>query len=79
MDDAHTATDPLVLDAFHRFLRHRPPHLNVVVAARHDPPLIWQHLIGDGVGARIGREDLVLTDAEVDRTLRQHGLLPTAT
>lgn len=79
VDDAHTATDPLVLDAFHRFLRHRPPHLNVVVAARHDPPLIWQHLIGDGVGARIGREDLVLTDAEVDRTLRQHGLLPTAT
>jgi LuxR family transcriptional regulator, maltose regulon positive regulatory protein len=77
VDDAHTVTDPLALDAFHRFLRHRPPNVNVVVAAHYDPPLIWQYLIGDGVGARIGREDLVLTTAEVDRILRQHGLTPT--
>ncbi len=77
VDEAHTVTDPLALDAFHRFLRHRPPNVNVVVAARFDPPLIWQYLIGDGVGARIGREDLVLTASEVDRILRQHGLTPT--
>jgi LuxR family transcriptional regulator, maltose regulon positive regulatory protein len=69
LDDLHDITDATVLAGLEFLLRHAPPQLRLVLAARHDPPLPLQRLLVSGRLTQVRAADLAFTVAEVGELL----------
>jgi LuxR family maltose regulon positive regulatory protein len=69
LDDLHDVTDATVLAGLEFLLRHAPPQLRLVLAARFDPPLPLQRLLVSGQLTQVRAADLAFTVAEVGELL----------
>lgn len=61
LDDIHLITEPAILAALNYLIDRRPPHLHLVLATRHDPPLALALLRARGLLAEIRLDDLSFT------------------
>jgi LuxR family maltose regulon positive regulatory protein len=69
LDDLHDVTDATVLAGLEFLLRHAPPQLRLLLAARVDPPLPLQRLLVSGQLTQVRAADLAFTVAEVGELL----------
>ncbi len=79
LDDIHEAADPGVLNGLDVLVRHAPPALRLVLAARRPPALPLARLRLSGELADIGAADLACKAEEADAYLAMLGMkMPAA-
>ena len=79
LDDVHEATDPAVLNGLDVLIRHAPPTLRLVLAARRPPALQLARLRVCGELGDIGAADLACTAEEAEAYFAMLGMrLPAA-
>jgi len=71
LDDFHVITDRSVNDAFTFFLDNMPPHMQVLLASRSDPPWSLARRRASGEIAELRADDLRFTPIEVAAFLNQ--------
>ena len=74
LDDFHEISDPTILDGVQFLVRHCPPRLRLVIAARADPRLPLHQLRTSGKLTEIRVADLAFTLEEAAELLRGQGL-----
>jgi LuxR family transcriptional regulator, maltose regulon positive regulatory protein len=72
LDDVHELTDARVLQGIEFLVRHAPPQLRLVLAARADPPLPLHRLLLNGALTQLRAADLAFTVAEVAELLAEY-------
>jgi LuxR family maltose regulon positive regulatory protein len=72
LDDVHELRDPACLDGLGLLLRMRPGQLQLVLAARADPPLGLHRLRIGGELAELRTNDLAFTAEEAAQLLAEH-------
>lgn len=80
LDDLHAIHAPLVFQGLDYLLEHLPPHVHLVIATRHDPPLSLARLRARGQLAEFRLADLRFTPQEAAALLndRLHLNLPSS-
>ena len=71
LDDYHAITNPAVHAGIDQLLVEAPAHLRVVVASRHDPPLMLSRLRAQGTLRELRFEDLRFDPHEVGVVLHE--------
>jgi LuxR family maltose regulon positive regulatory protein len=74
LDDLHEATGPAVAAGLRFLLRHAPPQLRLVLAARADPPLPLHRLLLAGHLTEVRAAALAFTQAEAGELLAGLGV-----
>lgn len=64
LDDYHVITELAIHEAIAFLLEQQPPHMHVVIATRHDPPLPLSRLRGRGQISEIRQRDLCFSKEE---------------
>ena len=72
LDDVHELTDTRVLHGIEFLVRHAPPQLRLMLAARSDPPLPLHRLLLNGTLTQLRAADLAFTVAEVAELLAEY-------
>lgn len=72
LDDVHLIDPGPALDSLAALLRNLPPHLRIMVGARHDPPLPLARLLMEGRAAEIRFTELAFDRGETKELLARH-------
>ena len=72
LDDVHLINPGPALDSLAALLRNMPPHLRIMVGARHDPPLLLPRLLMEGRAAEIRFMELAFDRRETNELLARH-------
>ena len=64
LDDLHLITEPAIFAALDYWLEHMPPQMHLIVATRHDPPLVLARLRARGQLAEVRVPNLRFTADE---------------
>ncbi len=74
-DDLHLITNPAIFSALDYWLERMPPQMHLIVASRHDPPLVLARLRARGQLAEVRVPNLRFTADEARDFLNEkHGL-----
>jgi LuxR family maltose regulon positive regulatory protein len=71
LDDYHAITNTAVHAGVDQLLLEAPAHLRLVIATRHDPPLMLSRLRAQGSLRELRFDDLRFDDGEIDALLRE--------